>query len=50
VSAQYAPRTHLATLDANKALFPQDPVGLVRLFVSDFSILSIEAFGGLYIF
>ena len=50
VSAQYAPRTHLATLVANTALFTQDPVGLVRLFVSDFSILAIEAFGGFKIF
>ena len=50
VSAQYAPRTHLATLVANTALFTQDPVGLVRIFVSDFSILAIEAFGGFKIF
>ena len=50
VSAQYALRTHLATLVANTAHFLQDPVGLVHLFVSDFSILAIEAFGGFKIF
>jgi hypothetical protein len=42
VSAEYAPRTHRATLVANILLYPPILVGLVPLLLEDFSILASE--------
>jgi hypothetical protein len=46
VSAQYVPRTHLATLVAKRVLFPPNLVGLVPLVVGDISMSVSEASGG----
>ena len=46
MSAQYAPRTHLATLVPNIVLFLPNLFGLVPLLVEDFSISASEASGG----
>ena len=46
VSAQYVPRTHLATPVASIVLFPPDLVGLVPLLLWDFSVSASEASGG----
>ena len=45
MSAQYALRTHLATLVASTVLFPPNLFGLVPLLVGDFSISAREASG-----
>ena len=42
MSAEYAPRTHRATLVANILLYPPILVGLVPLLLEDFSILASE--------
>ena len=47
MSAEFAPRTHLATRVANILLFPPILVGLVPILLDDFSVLASEAFGGL---
>ena len=46
MSAQYVPRTQLATLVANRVHFPPNLVGLVPLLVGDFSVSTSEASGG----
>jgi hypothetical protein len=50
VSAQYAPRTHLATLVANIVLFSPNLFGFVPLLVGDFSVSARETSGGFKIF
>ena len=50
MSAEYAPRTYLATRVANIQIFPPILVGLFPLLLVNFSILSSEASGGFKIF